>query len=145
MDFVAGEALLVVNGDHPTAVGTAVNFALLAQEELDPFVADHIEVFDRAYAVAAAIALVEFSQPLAGIAVAFKAEIYVVLGQQFALAFEVRALLVSGTASAAVRDAATFLGNVIEECQVEGASRAIHTAGSDKVEIRRGPVCHSAS
>jgi hypothetical protein len=60
-DFVASEALLVVNGDHPATVGTTVPFALLEQEELDAFGADHFEVFDRAHAVAAAIALVKFS------------------------------------------------------------------------------------
>src|SRR6201993_4673330 len=81
LDFVAGEALPVVNRDHPAAVGTTVPLVLLAQEGLDAFGADHFEVLNRAYAVAAAITLVEFSQPLAGIAVTFKAESYLVLGQ----------------------------------------------------------------
>lgn len=119
-DFVAGKALLVMNGNHAAATGTTVDLALLPQKEREPFGADHIEIVDRAYPVRLTISPIEFAESLTGIAVTFKTEINSIRRQQLTSTLEVGTLLVTRAASRAVADAATFFRNVIDKGEIKG-------------------------
>ena len=98
-DFLAVEALLVVNTDHSTTLAAFVKSILPFQKRVYAVVSNHSEVSDRAVVIVSSVSFIEVAQMCAGELRALIAVMPLSVRNQTTLAFEVGTAFVPRSAS----------------------------------------------
>jgi len=106
---------------------------LCGQESFDAVSTDFFKVLKKTHAVITSVAFIDMSESCAGIFGTLEAKDDFFIAQRLAVSFQVGALLVPGAASNAMRYCTPFSRYLVDESEITGANRAVHTAGGDKL------------
>ena len=116
---------------YPTAIGTFPSLLFLFKELIDAILLDEFEVLDHTHPVEVSVACIYMIESFAGIITAFVAVLYLATQEEIASLFEESALLISRSATKAVRHSNSLALHIMFVSKVSAANPAIHSTRSD--------------